>query len=101
MWRFLSSPVDRLPDLLGSFARVHRSDCVAATWARGARRREASLPHTPCSPCRPLASAPLILHALVAPGERQDGPPLRPRGPPRVPGRLARGPRPRRRAARP
>jgi hypothetical protein len=58
MWRFLSSPFYRLSDLRWSCSLANISDFVAATCARGARMRAASLPHTPFSPCRPLGHRP-------------------------------------------
>jgi hypothetical protein len=101
MWRFLSSPLYRLPDLMRSFSLANSADFAAATWARGARLREASLPPTPFSPCRPLAPDPLRLHALMAPGERQGGQPLLKIGPQRAPGLLSSCSRQRRLAALP
>jgi hypothetical protein len=76
MWRFLSSPFCCLPGLMLSSALSSMADFAAATCARGARIREASLPQTTFSPCRPLSTAPPILPALLAPGERRGGPPL-------------------------
>jgi hypothetical protein len=38
--------------------------------------RAVSLPQTPCYPCRPLDTDPLIRHALMASGERQGEQPL-------------------------
>ena len=64
----------------------------AATCARGARMREASLPQTTFYPCRPLDTDHLILHALMAPGERQGGQPLLKIGPQREPCLLSSGP---------
>jgi hypothetical protein len=101
MWRFLSRPLCCLPGLMLSSALSRRADCAAATWARGARRRAASLPPTPCSPGRPLSTAPPLLPALLAPGERRGGPPLLPRGPRGAPCLRSRGPPQRRRAALP
>ena len=101
MWRFLSSPFYRLPDLMWSFSRANNLDCAAAPCARGARMREASLPQTTCYPCWPLDTDPLSLHALMAPGERQGGQPLLKIGPQRAPCRLSSCPRPCRLAARP
>jgi hypothetical protein len=57
----------------------------AATCARGARMREASLPQTTFYPCRLLDTDHPILHALLAPGERRDGQPLLKIGPQREP----------------
>jgi hypothetical protein len=101
MWRFLSSPFYRLPDLLWSFSLANISDFAAATCARGARMREASLPQTTCYPCRPLDTDHLSLHALMAPGERQGGQPLLKSGPQRDPCLLSSGPRQRSLAAPP
>ena len=81
MWRFLSSPFYRLSGLPLSSALANISAFVAATWARGARMREASLPPTTFYPCRPLDTDHLILHALMAPGERRGGQPLLKIGP--------------------
>ena len=85
MWRFLSSPFYRLSGLPLSSALANISACVAATSARGARMRGASLPPTTCSPGRPLYTAHPILHALMAPGERRGGQPLLTIGPQREP----------------
>jgi hypothetical protein len=93
MWRFLSSPFYRLPALRWSFSLAHISDFAAATCARGARMREASLPQTTCYPCRPLDTDHLILPALLAPGERQGGQPLLKIGSQREPCLLSRCPR--------
>ena len=71
MRRFLSSPFYRLPALMRAFSLATISDFAAATCARGARMREASLPQTTFSPCRPLDTDHLILHALMAPGARR------------------------------
>jgi hypothetical protein len=101
MWRFMSSPFYRLPDLMWSFSLANISDFAAATCAWGARMREASLPQTTFSPCRPLDTDHLILHALLAPGERQGGQPLLKIGPQRAPCLLSSCPRQRRLAARP
>ena len=93
MWRFLSSPFYRLPGLWMSFSLTNISDFAAATCARGARMREASLPQTTFYPCRPLDTDHLILHALLAPGERQGGQPLLKIGPQREPCLLSSCPR--------
>jgi hypothetical protein len=93
MWRFLSSPFYRLPGLWMSFSLTTISDFAAATCARGARMREASLPQTTFYPCRPLDTDHLSLHALLAPGERQGGQPLLKIGPRRAPCLLSSCPR--------
>ena len=93
MWRFLSSPFYRLPGLWLSFSLANISDFAAATCARGARMREASLPQTTFYPCRPLDTDHLILHALMVPGERQGGQPLLKIGPRREPCLLSSCPR--------
>ena len=85
MWRFLSSPFYCLPGLPLSSALSNISDFAAATCARGARIREASLPQTTFYPCRPLDTDHPILHALMAPGERRGGQPLLKIGPQREP----------------
>jgi hypothetical protein len=92
MWRFLSSPFCCLPGLMLSSALSSMADFAAATCARGARMREASLPQTTCSPCRPLYTDHPILHALMAPGERRGGPPLLTIGPRCAPCLLSSGP---------
>jgi hypothetical protein len=92
MWRFLSSPWYCLPGLMLSSALSRIADFAAATWARGARMREASLPQTTFSPCRPLSTNHPILPALMAPGERRGGPPLLQIGPRCAPCLLARCP---------
>jgi hypothetical protein len=101
MWRFLSSSFSRLAGLPLSSALAHISAFVAATWARGARMRGASLPPTTFSPWRSLSTDPPLLQALMAPGERRGGPPLLQIGPQRDPCLLARGPPQPRLAARP
>src|SRR5262245_18615249 len=85
MWRFLSSPFYRLSGLPLSSALANISAFVAATCARGARMRGASLPPTTFYPCRPLYTDHPILHALMAPGERRGGQPLLKIGPQREP----------------
>jgi hypothetical protein len=72
-----------------------------ATCARGSGMRQASLPQTPCSPCRPRHTAHPLRHALLAPGERRGGPPRLKSGPRRAPWLLSRWPLPHRLAARP
>lgn len=101
MWRFLSSPFYRLPGLRLSCSRANISAFAAATCARGAYMREASLPQTTFYPCRPLDTDHLILHALMAPGERQGGQPPLKIGPRREPCLLASCPRQLSRAALP
>jgi hypothetical protein len=85
MWRFLSSPFYHLSGLPLSSTLANISAFVAATCARGARMRGASLPPTTCYPCRPLYTDHPILHALLAPGERRGGQPLLQIGPQRAP----------------
>jgi hypothetical protein len=94
MWRFLSSPLYCLPGLMLSSALSRIADFATATWGRGARMREASLPQTTFYPGRPRYTDHPILHALIAPGERRGGPPLLKRGPRCAPCLLSSGPPP-------
>ena len=86
MWRLLSSPFYRLSGLTvvllpSQISQPSRCDSVLGALACVRRL----LPQTTFSPCRPLPTDHLILHALMAPGERRGGQPLLKIGPRRAP----------------